>query len=103
MAVHLCHGESMADDAHGSKVTPANEPRLVIRLRDPLGIARGMAESIPDLVDELHRLATGPSASSEIAVVVDELTRTAHLIETNISRALVIAERYDMCTGGRQL
>jgi hypothetical protein len=66
---------------------------LVVKLRDPLGIARGMAESIGDLVDDLRRLSDGSSAPDEVAAVLDELARTADLITSNITRALIVVEQ----------
>lgn len=93
MVLHLYQGETMANDADNSAVTHTLQPLVVFKLRDPLGIARGMAESIPDLVDELHRLSEGSSAFNEIAAVLDELQRTAHLIEKNVTRALMLIER----------
>lgn len=83
----------MAGEADSATVIHALQPPVVFKLRDPLGIARGMAESIPDLVDELRRLSNGSSAFNEIVAVLDELARAADLIQTNVTRALLLTEQ----------
>lgn len=82
----------MVDNTVSSEVSHALKPQVVFELRDPLGIARGMAESIPDVVDDLRRLSEDSSAAREIAAVLDELTRIADLIARNVTRAQLLVE-----------
>jgi hypothetical protein len=92
VVLDLPRGEPMANvDSSAAKHTLKRQ--VVLKLRDPLGIAFGMAEHIPDLVDDLRRLSAGSSASDEVATVLDELAHTADLIKSNITRALSLVER----------
>ena len=52
-----------------------------------------MAESIPELVDDLRRLSGGSSASEDVVAVLDEMLRSADLIKSNITRALSLVQR----------
>ena len=92
VVLNLSRNESMAGGA-GPVSPDALNRHVVLKLRDPLGIAVGMAESIPELVDDLRRLSAGSSAWSEVAAVLDEMARTADLIKSNITRALDLVEQ----------
>jgi len=85
--------EPVADGDGSPASTDKLKRQVVLKLRDPLGIAFGMAESIPELVDDLRRLSGGSSASGEVAEVLDEMTRSADLIKANITRALSLVEK----------
>lgn len=63
-----------------------------MKLRDPLGIARGLAESVPELVEDLRRQSIGAGTIIEASPALDDLTRIAALIAKNVTRALVLVE-----------
>lgn len=93
MALDLRRKEPTAAGPGGSSATDALNRHLVQKLRDQLGIAFGMAESIPELVNDLRRLSEGSSAFVEIAATLDELERAGDLIKNNVTRTLRLVER----------